>query len=170
MTTTRLRTAWRLIVLLIALALAWPIAAEEKVDLATIHRIKEEAFKDSKVMDHLFYLTDVNGPRLTNSPGQRAAADWAVKSLKSWGIDGARLETWGKFGRGWSLSRFAMSLREPTYAPLPGIPLAWSSGTKGMVSGDAVFAPLFTAQELERSEHRDPAKLAARIQKYAAEN
>jgi hypothetical protein len=39
-----------------------------------------------------------------------------------------------------------------------------------MVSGDAVFAPLFTAQELERSENRDPAKLAARIEKYAAEN
>jgi hypothetical protein len=170
MTTTRSLAARRLAALLIALAPAWSIAAEENVDLATIHRIKEEAFTDSKVMDHLFYLTDVNGPRLTNSPGQRAAADWAVRSLKSWGIEGARLETWGKFGRGWSLSRFTMSLREPTYASLPGVPLAWSSGTKGMVSGDTVFAPLFTAQELERSENRDPAKLAARIQKYAAEN
>jgi len=76
----------------------------------------------------------------------------------------------GTFGRGWSLSRFTMSLREPAYASLSGVPLAWSSGTKGMVSGDAVFAPLFTAQELERSENRDPAKLAARIQKYIAEN
>ena len=159
-----------LAIVLVALAPAWAVAAEEKVDLATIHRIKDEAFHNSRVMDHLFYLTDVNGPRLTNSPGQRAAADWAVKSLKSWGIEDARLETWGKFGRGWSLSRFTMSLREPVYAALPSVPLAWSSGTKGMVSGDAVLAPLFTAQELERNEDRDPAKLAARIQKYAAEN
>jgi hypothetical protein len=170
MTTTPLRAARGLALLLIAFVPASRTAAEERVDLATIHLIKQEAFKNSKVMDHLFYLTDVNGPRLTNSPGQRAAADWAVKTLKSWGIESARLETWGTFGRGWSLSRFTMSLREPAYAPLPGIPLAWSSGTKGMVSGDAVFAPLFTAQELERSEHRDPAKLAARIQKYVAEN
>ncbi len=155
--------------LLIALAPAWPLAAEEKVDLATIYRIKDEAFRHSKVMDHLFYLTDVNGPRLTNSPGQRAAAEWAVKSLESWGIEGAHLEKWGIFGRGWSVSRFTMSLREPVYAPLPGVPLAWSSGTKGMVSGDVVLAPLFTAQELERSENRDPAKLAARIEKYRAE-
>ena len=162
--------ARRLAAFLIAFVAALPIAAQEKVDLATIHRIKDEAFNNSKVMDHLFYLTDVNGPRLTNSPGQRAAADWAVKSLKSWGIDGARLEKWGTFGRGWSLSRFAMSLKAPAYAPLPGIPLAWSAGTKGAVSGDAVFAPLFTAQELDRSENRDPAKFAARIQKYAAEN
>jgi len=170
MTTKRSKVARRLAVFLIALVPASLIAAEEKVDLATIHRIKDEAFSDSKVMDHLFYLTDVNGPRLTNSPGQRAAADWAVKSLKSWGIEDARLEKWGKFGRGWSLSRFTMSLREPTYAPLSGVPLAWSSGTKGMVSGEAVLAPLFTAQELERREDRDPTKLAARIQKYAAEN
>jgi carboxypeptidase Q len=170
MTTKRSKAAWRLAILLIALAPASAIAAEEKVDLATIHLIKDEAFKDSKVMDHLFYLTDVNGPRLTNSPGQRTAADWAVKSLKSWGIANARLERWGTFGRGWSVSRFTMSLREPVYAPLPGVPLAWSSGTKGMVSGNAVFAPLFTAQELERREDRDPMKLAARIQKYAAEN
>jgi carboxypeptidase Q len=169
MTTKRSKSATRLAALLIALAPASAIAAEEKVDLATIHRIKDEAFNDSKVMDHLFYLTDVNGPRLTNSPGQRAAADWAVKTLESWGIEGARLESWGKFGRGWSLSRFAMSLRQPAYAPLAGVPLAWSSGTKGMVSGDAVFAPLFTARELEQREDRDPMKLAARIQKYAAE-
>jgi hypothetical protein len=170
MTTKCSKATTRLAVLLIALAPASAISAEEKVDLDTVHRIKEEAFKNSKVMDHLFYLTDVNGPRLTNSPGQRAAADWAVKTLNSWGIENARLETWGKFGRGWSLSRFTMSLREPAYAPLPGVPLAWSSGTKGMVSGDAVLAPLFTAQELERNEDRDPMKLAARVQKYAAEN
>jgi carboxypeptidase Q len=170
MTPTHSKIAKRLAVLLIALVPASSIAADENVDLATIHRIKDEAFKDSKVMDHLFFLTDVNGPRLTNSPGQRAAADWAVKSLKSWGIESARLEEWGTFGRGWSVSRFTMSLREPTYASLPGVPLAWSSGTKGMVSGGAVFAPLFTAQELERSEQRDPAKLAARIEKYIAEN
>src|SRR5262245_61170731 len=62
MTTTRSRAARRLTALLITLAAAWPVAAEEQVDLATIHRIKEEAFENSKVMDHLFYLTDVNGP------------------------------------------------------------------------------------------------------------
>jgi len=72
MTTKRSRAVTRLAVLLIALASARPLAAEEKVDLATIHRIKEEAFKHSMVMDHLFYLTDVNGPRLTNSPGSGA--------------------------------------------------------------------------------------------------
>jgi hypothetical protein len=52
-------------------------AAAEEVDLAVVHRIKSEAFANGRVMDHLFFLTDVGGPRLTASPGERQAADWA---------------------------------------------------------------------------------------------
>ena len=58
------------------------LCAEEKTDLAAIQRIKKEAFQNSKVMDHLFWLTDVYGPRLTGSPGFTAAANWTVKRLK----------------------------------------------------------------------------------------
>src|ERR1035437_3242179 len=85
----------------------------EKVDLNTIHRIKEEVLgRNSKVMDHVFYLTDVNGPRLQSSKGYRAAGDWAVKRLSEYGLSKVRLEKWGPFGKGWnrdrpySLSRF----------------------------------------------------------------
>ena len=48
-------------------------SGEDKVDLEVVHRIKAEAFSNSKVMDHLFYLTDANGPRLTGSPGWESA-------------------------------------------------------------------------------------------------
>jgi len=159
----------RTLVVPLCLVAAVPAAAEEPVDLAVIHRIKQEAFAGSKVMDHLFYLTDVNGPRLTNSPGQRAAAEWAVRRLTEWGITDARLEKWGTFGRGWSLDRFSMNLLEPTYAPLQGFPLAWTGGTRGAVTGAVVLAPLFTQQELKRGDARDPSLLAARIRKYADE-
>ncbi len=109
--------------------------AEEPVDLAVIHRIKAEAFQGSQVMDSLFYLTDVNGPRLSGSPGYRRASEWSVERLKGWGITNAKLEKWGTFGRGWSFTRFAAHLKEPVYAPLPGVPRAWTSGTKGVVVG-----------------------------------
>src|ERR1700675_2725280 len=71
----RLRYALGIIVskflaVLLFVSLAAP--AEEPVDLAVVHRIKSEAFENSKAMEHLFYLTDVYGPRLTNSPGFRA--------------------------------------------------------------------------------------------------
>src|SRR5437016_4047395 len=94
-----------------------PARAEERVDLDAIHKIKAEAFENSKVMDHMFYLTDVYGPRLTNSPGFFAAADWVMKQLQGWGIS-SHLEKWGPFGRGWTYSRFSAHLIEPQYAPL----------------------------------------------------
>jgi hypothetical protein len=154
----------------VALALilsAAPAAAQEKVDLAVVHRIKAEAFEGGKVMDHLFFLTDVHGPRLTASPGFEAAADWAVKRLKEWGIGNAGLEPWGSFGRSWSLKRYAAHMLEPTYATLPGVPRAWSGGTDGPVSAEVALAPVFMAWEDE--DRSDPSKVAARLERYVAE-
>ena len=151
--------------LALVLVAASAAAAQETVDLAVVHRIKAEAFQNGKVMDHLFFLTDVGGPRLTASPGQRAAADWAIARLKSWGIDSARSEPWGRFGRSWQLKRFAAHQLTPTYAPLHGVPLAWSGGTRGPVTADVVLAPVF--ERFEDSLRADPARVAARVQEYA---
>ncbi len=60
--------------------------ADGKPDLAVVYRIKDEAYRRGKVMDHLFWLTDVNGPRLTASPGWKSAADWVVRTLASWNV------------------------------------------------------------------------------------
>jgi carboxypeptidase Q len=132
-----------------ALAAAIPVAliAEEHVDLSIVHRIRTAAFDESKVMEHMFYLTDVNGPRLAGSPAYRAAADWVVKQMKDYGIP-ARLEKWGPFGRGWALTHFEAHLLEPQYAPLIGFPLAWTPGTDGTVTGDPMIALLRTEADL----------------------
>lgn len=145
------------------LALATFLGAEE-VDLSTLHRIKEEAFRGSQVMDHLFYLTDVHGPRLTGSPGFQAAAQWAVDALRGWGIANATLESWGPFGRGWTLTRFSAHVTEPTYAPLPGVVKAWSSGTDGVVRGPVFIAPLFPGGD--KDSKGDLPKFEAAVQKY----
>ncbi len=118
-------------------------------------------------MDHLFWLTDVNGPRLTGSPGLRSAADWAVRTLASWGAASPHLEPWGHFGRAWTVQRFELAIVEPGgYARLEGVPKAWSRGTSGAVTGPVVAAPLFPERE-DRSDTLDLAKLAARIRAYA---
>jgi len=64
--------------LALLLGAASAAAGQDAVDLSVVHRIKAEAFQNGKVMDHLFYLTDVHGPRLTNSPGYTAAAEWVL--------------------------------------------------------------------------------------------
>ena len=130
-------------------------------DLAVVHRIRDEALKRSQVMKHVFYLTDVHGPRLTNSPGFYAAADWVVEQAKQWGLANAAKETWGPYGRGWSTSHFSAHLIEPQYAPLIGVPLAWTPGTDGPVSGTPLYAPLDQAGDFDQDR--------ANIEAYMAE-
>ena len=158
---------------LLALSLfAVVLCAEEKVDLAVVQRIKTEAFDNSRVMDHLFWIADVYGPRLTGSPGFTAAANWVVKQLKSYGIEDAATHPWSKFGRSWRLTKFSVSLQEPEYAPLIGFPLAWSSDTKGPITAEPVLAPLKltdaldakkTDEELEKYFQEEKGKLRGKI-------
>src|ERR1700677_4472966 len=100
------RTLLRVLTVVFALSAACAYS-EEPVDLSVIHRIKAEALENSKVMDHIFYLTDVNGPRLTNSPGFKSAGDWVVKRLQEYGLSGVREEAWGRVGRRWARTPFA---------------------------------------------------------------
>ena len=125
------------------------VLAEENVDLAVINRIKSEAFESSKVMDHLFYLTDVHGPRLTGSPNFQAAADWAVKRLTEYGLV-AKEEKWGPFGRGWASKHFEGHMIEPQYQPLIGVPLAWTAGTDGTVTGEPILAVIAVEADFEK--------------------
>ncbi len=104
----------------------------EKIDQAMIAKIRAEGMNNSKVMNHAFYLTDVAGSRLTNSPGYKRAAEWAVKQLKAWGIENAHLEAWGDFGKSWNLDKSYVAMTAPYYRPLIAYPKAWSKGTNGM--------------------------------------
>lgn len=132
----------------------------EKVDLNTIHRIKEETLgRNSKVMDHMFYLTDVNGPRLNNSKGYRAAGEWAVKRLKEYGLANVHLEKWGPFGKGWNLELYSGHMLEPMYQPIIAMPVAWTAGTNGVVSGNPMLVTPQTQAELDAFK----GKLAGKI-------
>jgi carboxypeptidase Q len=124
--------------------------SQETVDLSVIHRIKAEAFENSQVMDHLFYLTDVHGPRLTGSPGYKEAGDWVVSRLKEYGLVNVNEEAWGPFGRGWNFTHFAGHMIAPQYQPLIGAPLAWTPGTNGAVQGEAIYAPIATEADFEK--------------------
>jgi carboxypeptidase Q len=132
--------------------------AAEKVDLSVINRIKTEAFENSKVMDHMFYLTDVNGPRLTGSPNYKAAADWIVKRMTEYGLT-AKEEKWGPFGRGWVNKHFEAHLIEPQYQPLIGMPLAWTAGTEGTVTGEPIMVTLRTEADFDKYKGRLKGKI-----------
>jgi carboxypeptidase Q len=125
--------------------LAVPIAAQQasdKVDYDAIYRIKEEGFQRSQVMETMSYLTDVYGPRLTNSPNYKAAADYAVKKLNEWGLVNVKLEPWGPFGPGWSNELTTIRTVAPQSYPVIGYPKAWSVGTNGPLSAEATLVKI----------------------------
>ena len=95
----------------------------------TFDKIKEEGTTRSQVMQTISYMTDVIGPRLTGSPGMKRANEWTRDTLAKWGLQNARLESWGPFGRGWTLKRFSAMVDGPTAFPLIAYPKAWSPGT-----------------------------------------
>jgi carboxypeptidase Q len=150
---TRLRPAC---VALAACLIAAPTAAQvptaptEKIDYDAIYKIKDEGFTHSQVMDTASWLTDVYGARLTGSPNIKAAGDWAVKKLTEWGGQNAHLETWGDFGTGWQNERFSATVVSPNPWTIIGAPKAWTPGTDGPVTADAVYAPMTTDEDLER--------------------
>jgi len=124
----------------------------EVLDYDAIFRIKQEGFGalTSKVMETMSYLTDVHGPRLTNSPITKAAGEWAVKTMTDWGLANARLEPWGPFGRGWTNERTYVHVTSPVPFPVIAYSQAWTPGTSGMVSGQAVLAYIEQDADVEK--------------------
>jgi carboxypeptidase Q len=136
-----------------ALAVALvPLAAQtpqEPVDLAAIQRIKDEGLTRSRVMDTVSHLTDLHGPRLTNSPNMHRAAEFVRTRMKEFGIDNVQFETWGRFGRGWENEHTSIHVTSPTRWPVVGFSKAWAPGTNGAVSAEAVYAPITSVDQLD---------------------
>ncbi len=122
----------------------------DQPSLRTIARIKAEAFDSSSVMETLFQLTDVSGPRLTGSPGLLRAERWAQEQLKSWGLVNARLEPWGGFGRGWETKKCYVAMTAPYYQPLIAVPKAWTPGTGGPISSEVVLVKISKIEDIQQ--------------------
>lgn len=123
--------------------------AQEKIDPVIIEKIKNEGLKNSKVMDIAFQLTDVNGPRLTGSPGLTNAGNWALKEMASWGVTGGKLEPWGTFGKGWDLKKSYVAMNAPYYKPLIAYPKTWTKGTGGLKKADILLVKAKDSAELQ---------------------
>ena len=117
---------------IIALLAIPTINFAQEVDASMMQKIREEGLQHSKVMDIAFNLTDKNGSRLANSEGYMRAANYAKETLSGWGVENARLEAWGEFGKGWDLEKMYLAITAPYYKPLLAWPKTWTAGTKGL--------------------------------------
>jgi carboxypeptidase Q len=123
--------------------------AGDKVDLDVLAQIKTEAYQHSQVMENLFYIADVYGPRVNNSRNHRAAAEWAMKQMKEWGLQNVHLEKFA-FGPGWQIKKFYAAMETPVYAALTGFPLVWTPGTNGPITAEPIFAPIHSKDDFAK--------------------
>ena len=66
------------------------VSAQQRNDDADVDaRIVREENANSQIMRTLHFFTDVYGPRLTGSPSLKAAGEWAVNQMRSWGFENA---------------------------------------------------------------------------------
>jgi hypothetical protein len=115
---------------------------------AAITFLREQGLEHSKVMEHLSWICDVYGPRLTGSDNLRQAQDWAIKTFNEWGLSNAHLEEWGPFGRGWEMESFSMEVVGDNAWPVHAWPKAWSPSTPGAVEAEVVYVAEMAAEDL----------------------
>jgi hypothetical protein len=125
------------------------VHAQAPVDLGTVSRLKQEALSRSQVMDHVSWMSDVYGPRVTGTPNYIRAAEWAMKRLNEWGLSNVHQERFA-FGQGWRVERFAAHIIVPEPQPIIGFPRTYSPSTKGTISGDVVRVDIQTETDLAR--------------------
>ena len=130
-------------------------ATQEPIDYASIAKIKAQGLNEqnSQVMEIASWLTDVHGPRLSGSPNIQKAGEWAVAKMKEWGLVNVALEPWSQplgFTTGWSNDKFYLAAVSPQAFPIPGTPSAWTPGTNGLVTGEAMLITETTEADLQK--------------------
>jgi carboxypeptidase Q len=133
-----MRKAAAVFVVAVVLAAFAGVAAEERVDHEMVWKFRQEGTSNSKILQTLHMLTDVYGPRLTGSPNLKAAGEWVIEQLHTWGLKGGHLEPWDFNRAGWSNERLSAHLLSPVKDALVVEALGWTPGTNGAVRGSAM--------------------------------
>jgi len=129
--------------LCLLVVLSAPAQAPQLSDVYS--QLRAEETNNSKIMWLIHEIADVYGPRLTGTPNLKAADDWAVQTMTSWGLANAHLEPWtfqppsaAKPVPGWENMEFSVVAVAPFHGQLLAQPLAWTPSTKGAVTARVV--------------------------------
>lgn len=129
----------------ILLLVALPLPAQAPQLSEIYAQIRTEETNNSKIMWIIHEIADVYGPRVTGTPNLKAAQDWAVRTMASWGLQDAHLEPWtfqppsaATPVPGWENMELSAEAIAPFHGPLSVEPLAWTPSTKGVVTAQVV--------------------------------
>jgi hypothetical protein len=138
------------------------VRGQAQVDLDMLAKIRSEAVDRSQAAPVFEMFAITIGSRLTASPAQKRASEWARGRLEAYGLDGARLEPW-KFGRGWTLEKLTVEMIEPRYLPLIGYADGWSASTAGEIAASPVWIGGKSPEDVEGLFPKEPGSLKGAI-------
>jgi carboxypeptidase Q len=123
--------------------------AQNGVDREMIRKIMDEGQKRSQLMTNFEYLTDMIGPRLTGSKKLKRANEWTAEKFREYGCENVHLEGF-EFGRGWRRGIAYGRMTAPYEMQLDFRAIAWSPGTKGVVSGPVLVLDAKSPGDLDK--------------------
>ncbi|HEY6388796.1 MAG TPA: M20/M25/M40 family metallo-hydrolase [Candidatus Acidoferrum sp.] len=125
---------------------AMPITAQAPGISEMYTLIRAEETNNSKIMWIIHEIADVYGPRVTGTPNLKAAEDWALKTMGSWGLVNTHLEPWtfqppsaATPVPGWENTELLAEAATPFHGQLMVQPLAWTPSTNGVVTAPVVL-------------------------------
>lgn len=139
------------IAVVLILTLTFPLTAADSPDLQMQTRIRQEGFRNSKVMEIAQALTDQIGGRLTGSPNMKKANEWTRDKLTEFGLSNAHLEGY-EFGRGWSSDYCVVRMLSPDVQQLYAYAKAWTPSSNGPIRGKVQKIKLETKEDLEKNK------------------
>lgn len=130
----------------ICLVAALPLPAQSPGLTQMYDRIRAEETNNSQIMRIIHGISDVHGHRVTGSPQLKAANEWAMKMLTSFGLTNAHLEPYtfqppsaAMPVGGWENLELSADAVKPFRGQLMVKPLAWTPSTKGTVTAGVVM-------------------------------
>ena len=133
-------------------AMIMPVSSQEvAVDLQMVYKIRQEGQRNSDIENLAYIMTDLAGPRLTGSPGLDRANEIARAKLSEYGLTNVRIETVSEFSRGgWDYSKAYAAMTAPYYNNFSVTPVAWTSGTNGLIKGEVILVDIKKIEDIEQ--------------------
>lgn len=125
--------------------------AQDTPDPVMMQKIKDEGTNNSQVAMIAYNLTDVCGPRLTNSPGYNRALDWATSISNKWGLFNAGREAWGEFGKGWSNEEATLEMKLPYYESIIAYCVPWCKSTGKTIRAELIMLDKLDSATIEKA-------------------
>lgn len=129
-----------------------PVASQEvAADLEMAYKIRQEGQRNSGIEALAYLMTDLAGPRLTGSAGIERANEIARAKLAEFGLSEVRIEQVSEFSRGgWDYTKAYAAMTLPYYNNFSVTPVAWTSGTAGLIKGEVILVDIKTLEDIEK--------------------